>query len=94
MPTSIPQASLEYGSLTRDQGNTTADASVNGNDGTLVGATTWTAGKFAVPCGLAVQNLRYVGNPAAFNVGVFSVSFWYNFQPLNHGTTWFPGVSM
>jgi len=74
--------------LDEGTGNTTADSSGNGNDGTIVGAPAWVAGQ----SGSALQfngSSSYVtcGNAEALNVGVFSVSFWYNFpatQYWNH----------
>jgi len=74
--------------LDEGSGNTTADASGNGNDGTLMGAPAWAAGKIGSALRFTGSG-TYVtcGNPAAFNTGVFSVSFWYNFpatQSWNH----------
>jgi len=74
--------------LDEGTGNTTADASGNGHDGTLMNSPAWVTGEF----GNALQfngSSTYVtcGAPAEFNVDVFSVSFWCyipNIQGWNH----------
>jgi len=67
-------------------GNTAEDASGNGNDGRLMNAPKWVAGKF----GSALEfdgSSTYVdcGNAPALNVGVFSVSFWFNLPSSTQG---------
>ena len=74
--------------LDEGTGDTTADASGNGHDGTLTGSPAWVGGAF----GNALQfngSSTYVDCTAAeeFNVNVFSVAFWFNFpstQGWNH----------
>jgi hypothetical protein len=74
--------------LDEGTGDITADASDNGNDGTLINTPNWIAGW----SGNALEfegSSSYVdcGNAETLNVGVFSVSFWYNFpttQGWNH----------
>jgi hypothetical protein len=74
--------------LDEGNGNITADASGNGNDGTLMGGPAWINGV----SGKALEfngSSTYVdcGNAEALNVGVFSVSFWLNIptiQGWNH----------
>jgi len=74
--------------LDEGKGNITADASGNGNDGTLMGPPNWVAGQ----SGNALEftgSSTYVdcGNAEALNVDVFSVSFWCNIpstQSWNH----------
>jgi hypothetical protein len=83
-----PETVLGIWLLDEGQGNTTEDASGNGNDGTLVSAPNWVAGKFGSALDFAGSS-SYVdcGNAEALNVEVFSVSFWYNFpstQTWNH----------
>jgi hypothetical protein len=70
------------------KGTIAADASDNGNDGTLIGPPNWIAGH----SGKALEFTgagTYVdcGNAEALNVSVFSVSFWFNIptiQGWNH----------
>jgi hypothetical protein len=69
-------------------GNIAADASGNGNDGTLMGAPAWVAGQSGTALRFTGSG-TYVtcGNPETFNINVFSVSFWYNIpatQGWNH----------
>ena len=74
--------------LDEGNGDIAKDASINGNDGTLMGAPNWVAGNF----GNALEfdgSSTYVdcGNDEALNVNVFSVSFWCNIpstQGWNH----------
>jgi hypothetical protein len=74
--------------LDEGTGNMTEDASGNGNTGTLMGSPNWIAGHF----GNALEfngSSTYVdcGNAEAFNVDLFSVSFWCNIastQGWNH----------
>jgi len=74
--------------LDEGTGDTTADASGNGRDGTLVNSPAWVMGAF----GNALEfdgSSTYVtcGAPAEFSVDVFSVSFWCyipNIQGWNH----------
>ncbi|MBN2593972.1 MAG: hypothetical protein JXA81_10730 [Sedimentisphaerales bacterium] len=83
-----PDAVLGAWLLDEGKGNTTADSTGNGNDGTLMNAPSWIAGWM----GNALEfngTSSYVdcGNDESLNVGVFSVSFWYNFpttQGWNH----------
>jgi hypothetical protein len=74
--------------LDEGTGNIAADSSGNGNDGTIVGAPAWVAGQSGSALRFTGSG-TYVtcGNAEALNVGVFSVSFWYNFpatQSWNH----------
>ncbi|MBW7990686.1 MAG: LamG domain-containing protein [Planctomycetes bacterium] len=74
--------------LDEGNGDIAEDASGNGNDGTIMGAPDWVNGQ----SGKALEftgSSTYVdcGNAEAFNVEVFSVSFWYNLpsaQGWNH----------
>jgi hypothetical protein len=72
--------------LDEGTGNITADASGNGNDGTLINAPNWITGW----SGNALEfdgSSSYVdcGNAEDLNVGVFSVSFWYNLPSSTQG---------
>jgi len=74
--------------LDEGTGDTTEDASGNGNDGTLMGAPDWVAGNSGEALGFRGA-ATYVdcGNAEALNVEVFSVSFWCNIaatQGWNH----------
>src|SRR4030066_520116 len=83
-----PETVLGAWLLDEGKGNITADASGNGNDGTLMGSPNWVAGW----SGNALEfngSSTYVncGNAEALNVDVFSVSFWCNIpntQGWNH----------
>jgi hypothetical protein len=74
--------------LDEGNGDIAEDSSGNGYDGTIMGALDWVAGQ----SGKALEftgSSTYVdcGNAEAFNVEVFSVSFWYNLpstQYWNH----------
>ena len=81
-----PETVLGAWLLDEGTGNITADASGNGNDGTLMGAPNWVAGQ----SGNALEfngSSTYVdcGNAEALNVNVFSVSFWYNLPSSTQG---------
>jgi hypothetical protein len=81
-----PETLLGAWLLDEGTGNITADASRNGNDGTLMGAPNWVAGQ----SGSALEftgSSTYVdcGNAEALNVGVFSVSFWCNLPSSTQG---------
>jgi len=69
-------------------GDTTEDASLNGNDGTLLGAPNWAAGKSGSALDFSGSNSHVnCGNAEALNVDLFSVSFWCNIpstQGWNH----------
>jgi len=74
--------------LDEGKGDITADASGNGNDGTLMGGPNWVAGWSGNALEFAGSS-TYVdcGNAEALNVEVFSVSFWCNIpstQGWNH----------
>ena len=60
-----------------------ADATGNGNDGTIVGSADWVPGQFGTA--LKFNGGSYVdcGNAAALNVDLFSVSFWCNIAVLS-----------
>ncbi len=83
-----PDTILGIWLLDEGTGDTTADASGNGHDGTLMGSPTWVAGQF----GNALQfngSSSYVtcGNAPDLNVDLFSVSFWCDIpatQAWNH----------
>ncbi|HCO93672.1 MAG TPA: hypothetical protein DIU00_06945, partial [Phycisphaerales bacterium] len=83
-----PETVLGVWLLDEGKGDITVDTSGNGNNGTLIGSPNWVAGQ----SGNALEfdgSGTYVdcGNTEAFNVDVFSVSFWYNFpstQEWNH----------
>ena len=83
-----PETVLGIWLLDEGNGDITEDASVNGYDGTLMGSPNWVDGW----SGNALEftgSSTYVncGNAEAFNVNVFSVSFWYNLpiaQSWNH----------
>jgi len=83
-----PETVLGAWLLDEGTGATTADATGNGNDGTLMGAPNWVAGW----SGNALEfngSSTYVncGNDESLNVEVFSVSFWCNIpstQGWNH----------
>jgi len=72
--------------LDEGTGDITADASGNGNDGTLMGPPNWVAGKFGSALEFTGSG-TYVdcGNAEALNVNVFSVSFWYNLPSSTQG---------
>jgi len=83
-----PESILGMWLLDEGKGDTTEDASGNGNDGTLMGAPNWVAGNFDDALEFTGSG-TYVncGNAEALNVNVFSVSFWCNFpsaQGWNH----------
>ena len=83
-----PDSILGVWLLDEGQGDTTADASGNGNDGTLMATPDWAAGQFGAALDFAGSS-SYVdcGNAASLNVDVFSVSFWCHFpatQGWNH----------
>jgi len=71
--------------LDEGNGNIAEDSSGNGHDGTIMGAPDWVDGQ----SGKALEftgSSTYVncGNPEAFNVEVFSVSFWYNLPSIQY----------
>jgi hypothetical protein len=74
--------------LDEGTGDTTADASGNGHDGTLVGSPAWVMGAFGNALEFDGSSTHVTcGAPAEFNVDVFSVSFWCyipNTQGWNH----------
>jgi hypothetical protein len=72
--------------LDEGEGGITADASGNGNDGTLMGSPNWIAGQSGDALEFTGSG-TYVdcGNAEALNVGVFSVSFWYNLPSSTQG---------
>ena len=74
--------------LDEGRGDITADASGNGNDGTLGGGPAWINGVYGKALDFSGSS-SYVdcGNAEALNVEVFSVSFWCNIpntQSWNH----------
>ena len=83
-----PETVLGVWLLDEGRGDITADASGNGNDGTLIGAPAWVAGWSGNALEFSGSG-TYVdcGNAEALNVEVFSVSFWCNIpstQGWNH----------
>jgi len=74
--------------LDEGQGDIAEDSSDNGHDGTLGGGPTWIDGVYGKALDFSGSS-SYIdcGNAEAFNVEVFSVSFWYNIpstQSWNH----------
>ncbi len=74
--------------LDEGTGSIALDSSGNGNDGTIMGSPAWVPGQSGTALRFTGSG-TYVncGNPAAFNVNLFSISFWYNFpatQSWNH----------
>ena len=83
-----PETVLGIWLLDEGKGDTTEDASGNGNDGTLGGGPTWIDGVYGKALDFSGSS-SYVdcGNAEALNVEVFSVSFWCNIpntQSWNH----------
>mgnify|MGYP001097735232 CR=1 FL=1 len=83
-----PDTVLGIWLLDEGTGDTTEDATGNGNDGTLMGGPEWVAGWSGSALDFSGSN-SYVdcGNAEALNVEVFSVSFWCNIpntQSWNH----------
>ncbi len=83
-----PDSILGVWLLDEGQGDTTADASGNGNDGTLMASPDWATGQFGASLDFEGSS-SYVdcGNAASLNVDVFSVSFWCHIpatQGWNH----------
>ena len=74
-----PETLLGAWLLDEGSGNITADASGNGNDGTLMGSPNWVAGQSGGALEFTGSG-TYVdcGNDETLNVGTFSVSFWCN----------------
>jgi hypothetical protein len=72
-----PETVLGIWLLDEGTGDFTADASGNGNDGTLGGGPTWIDGVYGKALDFSGSS-SYVdcGNAEALNVDVFSVSFW------------------
>ena len=82
-----PETILGAWLLDEGTGDTTQDASGNGNDGTLVGAPNWVAGWLGNALEFSGSSHVDCGNAAALNVNIFSVSFWCNIpstQTWNH----------
>ena len=83
-----PETLLGAWLLDEGSGDTTADASGNGHDGTLVGSPDWVAGYFGNALEFNGSSTCVdCGNDPALNVEVFSVSFWCNIpntQGWNH----------
>jgi len=83
-----PDTILGVWLLDDGSGDIAADTSGNGYDGTLAGPPDWVGGRFGSALAFSGSG-TYVdcGNPDAFNVDIFSVSFWCNFpstQGWNH----------
>ncbi len=83
-----PETVLGIWLLDEGKGDIAADASGNGNDGTLGGGPTWIDGVYGKALDFSGSS-SYVdcGNAGSLNVGVFSVSFWCNIpstQSWNH----------
>ena len=83
-----PETILGIWLLDEGTGDTTKDASGNGNDGTLMASPAWISGAFGNALDFSGTS-SYVncGNAEAFNVDLFSVSFWCyipNTQSWNH----------
>jgi hypothetical protein len=64
--------------LDEGQGDIAEDSSGNGRDGTLINAPNWVDGKFGGALEFVSGSYVDCGNDPAFNVDVFSVSFWCN----------------
>ncbi|MGB2864903.1 MAG: LamG domain-containing protein [Sedimentisphaerales bacterium] len=83
-----PDTVLGMWLLDEGRGDITADASINGNHGTLEGGPTWIDGVYGKALDFSGSS-SYVdcGNAETLNVEVFSVSFWCNIpntQSWNH----------
>ncbi|MCF7973793.1 MAG: discoidin domain-containing protein [Phycisphaerae bacterium] len=73
--------------LDEGSGDTTADASGNGHDGTLMNSPNWVAGNFGNALQFGGSTYVDCGSDEALNVDLFSVSFWCNIpntQSWNH----------
>ncbi len=74
--------------LDEGEGDAAADASLNGNEGRLLGGPNWIAGKSGNALDFSGSNSNVdCGNAKALNVDLFSVSFWCNIpstQYWNH----------
>jgi len=64
--------------LDEGQGDIAEDSSGNGHDGTVINAPNWVNGRFGTALEFVSGSYVDCGNDPAFNVDVFSVSFWCN----------------
>jgi Concanavalin A-like lectin/glucanases superfamily len=81
---SLAQGVVGYWPFDEGSGSTTADVSGNGNTGTLLGGTSWTAGRFG-------SALSFNGSTAYVSAGIHgmpaanapqSISWWMNFSSI------------